>query len=391
MYKFDDKAKLPKSVLDRKERELAMTSLKDGVRDAVSEIEKPLEKIVVNLAKDSRNRAKFEKDLSFITNELGKHVKTQDEKFTTVIDKTSSRFSDLLTSLKDQYKSLEIESKREKTVTVENISDIIIPKAPSKFSVKFDGKQEVYGKIDTGLEFPPVQVVKFETEPKPPVINITENIIKFPPVQVVKLKDKIPAPIIKVEQKKIIFPPIQKVQFDKIPEVKIKNLQKEIKINNLKDIKLNVPDKFKIDNLPIGKGYKPSVRKADPETYVPVRLTNGKEFLESLGSSGGGTIMGGGTSSLPQEWTNTSGTISTSSSLLLGSNDMRVSATLTNDSDGIIYLAFGEDAVLHTGIRLNQYGGSYEIGSTNHFKGNVFAITETGSKNVCVLEVSKKI
>jgi hypothetical protein len=57
----------------------------------------------------------------------------------------------------------------------------------------------------------------------------------------------------------------------------------------------------------------------------------------------------------------------------------RFEFTIVNDSDEIIYLGFGEDAVLNEGVRLNPSGGSF---STDIFTGAVDGICQSGSKNV---------
>lgn len=46
---------------------------------------------------------------------------------------------------------------------------------------------------------------------------------------------------------------------------------------------------------------------------------------------------------------------------VLAAQPSRVNVLLVNDSDTVIYLMFGADAVLKEGIRLNAEGGSYEI------------------------------
>lgn len=47
--------------------------------------------------------------------------------------------------------------------------------------------------------------------------------------------------------------------------------------------------------------------------------------------------------------------------LVLASQPSRTNVLLVNDSDQVIYLMFGADAVLNEGIRLNAEGGSYEL------------------------------
>lgn len=388
-YEFNDEIKLPKSVIDRKEREQAMAALEKGVSDAVSEIEKPLLKIVDNLSKDSKNHRQFETDVSKVVSDLTSHVKSQDKKVETLIEKSGRSTVEIIDIIRAQYEDLKEQYKKEKVVTVDNLGDIIIPPNPKVQKVEFKDKQEVYGNVNADVEFPKVQIVKLKDKIKPPVINVTEKVIEFPEVQKVELKDKIKPPIVKVQQNKVVFPDVQKIKFDKIPTIKVKNPNTEVKVTNLKDIKLKVPSKFQIENLPVANGHKPSVKKANPEFYIPVRITNGKLFNDSIG--GGGVVRVGGKSSLPQQWINTSGTVGTSSVRVLGANSMRKLAVITNDSDTAIYLGFGQHAVSHSGIRLNSNGGFYEVGKTNHFTGNIFAISTSDNKNVCILEVSSKV
>jgi len=50
--------------------------------------------------------------------------------------------------------------------------------------------------------------------------------------------------------------------------------------------------------------------------------------------------------------------------VVLEARSSRVNVLIVNDSDTVIYLMFGEDAVVNKGIRLNAEGGSYEISVT---------------------------
>lgn len=66
--------------------------------------------------------------------------------------------------------------------------------------------------------------------------------------------------------------------------------------------------------------------------------------------------------------------VTTTTHVVLQPNRNRSYALLINDSDTIIYIMKGKTAVLNRGIRLNASGGSYEINSTNLYKGEVAAI-----------------
>lgn len=83
--------------------------------------------------------------------------------------------------------------------------------------------------------------------------------------------------------------------------------------------------------------------------------------------------------------------VTTSTAIVLPLNKMRTSATLTNDSDAVIYIRRGQDAALNTGIRLNPTGGAYEITLFNMFKGAISAIHGgTGNKRLCIDEVESR-
>jgi hypothetical protein len=81
-------------------------------------------------------------------------------------------------------------------------------------------------------------------------------------------------------------------------------------------------------------------------------------------------------------------TIGVASGAALAANANRKYALLINDSDAVIYLKFGGDAVLNQGIRLNANGGSYEICAANHnLDARVInAISSGASKNLLVAE-----
>ena len=139
--------------------------------------------------------------------------------------------------------------------------------------------------------------------------------------------DELPKPEVKVEQKEIKIPEYPKEirvsNLGEVPkpeirleqkEVKIPEYPKEIKVSNLKDIpapeikteKVEFPETLK--KLPELLFIKlkqllkiPQVIKLShrhPDEYIPVRLSNGKIFYESLGGSGG--VAGG--PAVPTTW-----------------------------------------------------------------------------------------
>jgi len=114
------------------------------------------------------------------------------------------------------------------------------------------------------------------------------------------------------------------------------------------------------------------------------------EMLDEAASAGNVGLL----NSSPVEWrgnlivsqASTGPTIGTTTSLALGANANRVYASFVNDADEDIYLAFGTNAVMNTGIMLEAGRGSYEITKANLFKGQVNAICTSGGKILCVTE-----
>jgi len=78
-------------------------------------------------------------------------------------------------------------------------------------------------------------------------------------------------------------------------------------------------------------------------------------------------------------------TVGSSSTLALSEDRTRVFARFTNDSDEVIYLMLGENAVMNQGIRLAAAGGAWEINSDNRYTGSVYAICTSGSKKLLIL------
>ena len=89
---------------------------------------------------------------------------------------------------------------------------------------------------------------------------------------------------------------------------------------------------------------------------------------------------------ITKQMVHTSVSVGTGSTTALAANGDLVWILLENDSDEVIYIAFGTAAVLNQGIRLNAEGGSlelsYETGFIDHRQIN--AICASGSKNLLV-------
>jgi len=135
--------------------------------------------------------------------------------------------------------------------------------------------QKVVGNVSVE-NLPEVQKVELQ--------NKKIDVSNFPEVQAVKITNQ--SGSTKVEN----FPEVQKV--------KIVERDKSVSIENLPDIQkvkvVNPTEELVVKDLPWAEGDEPS-RKANPSKYLPVRLTNGKTFLEGVGSSmmagGGGGVV----------------------------------------------------------------------------------------------------
>lgn len=85
-------------------------------------------------------------------------------------------------------------------------------------------------------------------------------------------------------------------------------------------------------------------------------------------------------------------TCTTSSQQALAQNLKRIYALLQNDSDTVMYAFIGNtsstSAAAATGIRLNAFGGSYEMseGLGNLHTGWIFAMSTTANKNLLITE-----
>jgi len=79
--------------------------------------------------------------------------------------------------------------------------------------------------------------------------------------------------------------------------------------------------------------------------------------------------------------------VGVASTVVRATYDARRYLLLVNDSDTVIYVALGGDAVLNQGIRLNADGGWYEmLEGQNLYTGPVNAIASAGSKRLTFQE-----
>jgi len=80
--------------------------------------------------------------------------------------------------------------------------------------------------------------------------------------------------------------------------------------------------------------------------------------------------------------TNGKVTVGATSTLVSAPKSNRVYALLVNDSDETIYIALGAAAVLNQGIPLFASGGSLTLDGKYPFKGAIYAISTSGTKNL---------
>lgn len=131
--------------------------------------------------------------------------------------------------------------------------------------------------------------------------------------------------------------------------------------------------------------------------YTFPRVANGVPFLGAASSTNGvdpvvlfanptthRLLVETSSATVSSAATNTGVTIGTSSTSILSSNASRKSATIVNDSTGIVYLSLSGTAVLNTGIRINASGGSAVI---TEYTGEITGIGVAGSQNVTVTEL----
>jgi hypothetical protein len=76
-------------------------------------------------------------------------------------------------------------------------------------------------------------------------------------------------------------------------------------------------------------------------------------------------------------------TVGNTSTLVLAADLKREHLLLINDSDEIMYIAFGQPAVANTGIRLNANGGQFEMVDTV-YKQAIYGICASGNKKILV-------
>jgi hypothetical protein len=86
--------------------------------------------------------------------------------------------------------------------------------------------------------------------------------------------------------------------------------------------------------------------------------------------------------------THTPITAAVNTTAALAANANRKYALLVNDSDEVIYIKLGAEAVLNQGIRLNASGGSYEMSNSigNLTTGAINCISTSGGKILLATE-----
>jgi len=83
--------------------------------------------------------------------------------------------------------------------------------------------------------------------------------------------------------------------------------------------------------------------------------------------------------------TNSSVTVGATSTLVVDKRSERRYCLLVNDSDEVIYLALGADAVMNKGIPIWPTG-YIELDGTMPFKGLIRAICASGGKNLTIFD-----
>ena len=84
--------------------------------------------------------------------------------------------------------------------------------------------------------------------------------------------------------------------------------------------------------------------------------------------------------------------VAVTSTVVMDFDAARTSAEFVNDSDTVIYLALGVDAVVNQGIRLNAAGGAFELNVNNLFRGQVNAIHGgAGTKILVAVQVRSRV
>lgn len=86
--------------------------------------------------------------------------------------------------------------------------------------------------------------------------------------------------------------------------------------------------------------------------------------------------------------TNTSSTISTTASSILSGDSGRTYVSIVNDGGNNVYLHFiatSTGVTAQNGIRLNANGGSFEIDQNNSYTGQIYAITQSGTSTLTIV------
>lgn len=78
--------------------------------------------------------------------------------------------------------------------------------------------------------------------------------------------------------------------------------------------------------------------------------------------------------------------VGAATTVILAANASRAYLAIVNDSDEVVYIAIGANAVMNSGIRLNPNGGVLELTETDVPTQAVNGICASGGKNVTVQE-----
>jgi len=210
-------------------------------------------------------------------------------------------------------------------------------------------------KAEIKVEIPEIKVPEATVKVEMPDIKVPD--VTIPPINV-------PTPRVNVTVPAIKIPPIKVPR----PEVTVNVAPAKAPIVNVEAPVVNIPEVI------------------FPETMRVLQVDEGGKPVRQVVGVGGG---GGGRTLAPKEKViganiQGSATVGTASTEILGKNDDRHEFTITNDSDAVIYLAYGRKAVIGDTIRLSAEGGTR---TDAIYTGSIFAISASADKNVTILEL----
>lgn len=164
-------------------------------------------------------------------------------------------------------------------------------------------------------------------------------------------------------------------------EIKVTNQPKDLKINNLSDLKAYFDDITQTikDNQPIVQVTKQDiVWPTAPSQAIPVRLSDGKSFYKAIMTA----VAGGGSNPTSRSINTNQVSISSTATKIVDGNNTRKCVTIINNGTTAVYI--GNDSVTtSTGLLLiGTAGAAITIEST----ATVYGIVSSTSQTVSYLE-----